>query len=44
MTADLHENVTVILMSNNKNLKLDAIAAGIRAVLRGEVPIPPWGS
>jgi CubicO group peptidase (beta-lactamase class C family) len=44
MTADLRENVTVILMSNNKNLKLDAIAAGIRAVLRGEVPTPPWGS
>lgn len=44
MTADLRENVTVILMSNNKSLKLEAIAAGIRAVLKGETPVPPWES
>jgi CubicO group peptidase (beta-lactamase class C family) len=44
MTINLREDVTVILVSNNKNLKLDAIAAGIRAVLRGEAPVPPWGN
>lgn len=42
MTTDLEDDVTVILMDNNKNLKLDSIAAAIRAILRGETYTAPW--
>jgi CubicO group peptidase (beta-lactamase class C family) len=42
MTTDLKEDVTVILMDNNKNLKLSAIAKAIRAILRGETYTSPW--
>ena len=42
MTTDLKEDVTVILMDNNKNLKLSAISKAIREILRGETYTAPW--
>ncbi|HEY9227261.1 MAG TPA: serine hydrolase domain-containing protein [Gemmatimonadaceae bacterium] len=42
MTEDLREDVVVILVSNNKNLKLDAISTAIQALLRGETAANPW--
>jgi CubicO group peptidase (beta-lactamase class C family) len=43
MTIDLEKGVTVILVDNNKNLKLGVISKAIRAILRDETYAAPWG-